>query len=316
MGVNLLNTKAKDPTEAVFGVDNEGNVFKAALSEGPHWIVAGQSGSGKSVYMNSILASMMYHALPQELIIMAIDPKMVEFGPYKGLPFCPVDPVTNMNDAYALLGYLVYEMDRRYNDNLKGAGVRNIKDYNKWVEDHPTEAAEKGFERLPFIICVIDEYADMIMTTGPETSDLIIRLAQKARAAGITCLIATQRPSADIISPTIKANVPARIGLKTTDTTNSMIIIDEAGCEKLNGYGDSIVKLTDGAMHRVQGPFISDAELYRVFDELKSKFPPPEILDYKQICVDLGIAEWEEEYGDDVPYEDRHVVKPKRRRMF
>lgn len=187
MGVNLLNTKAGDPTEAVFGVDNEGNMFKAMLSSGPHWIVAGQSGSGKSVYMNSILASMMYHAHPDELIIMAIDPKMVEFAPYTGLPFCPIDPVTNMGDAFALLSYLVWEMDRRYNDNLKGAGVRNIKDYNKWVEDHPTEAAEKGFERMPFIVCVIDEFADMVMTTGPETTDLIIRLAQKVYKFNYYC---------------------------------------------------------------------------------------------------------------------------------
>lgn len=288
---SLLNTKAYDPTDAVFGKDLEGNTFHTPLSKGPHWIVAGQSGSGKSVYMNSILCSLMYHSTPEELIIMAIDPKQVEFGNYTGLPFVPVPPVTNMGDAYGLLAYLVWLMDERYND-LKVLGVKNIEEYNEIVrynEEDLTKAIdglnglieklnipvddvenhegiesfckehiedyqnkilnaseeseieelenemkqyskaielskerikrleyrkiieEKEFFGMEYIVCVIDEYADMVMQEKT-VEDLIIRLAQKARAAGITLLIATQRPSADIISPTIKANVPARIG--------------------------------------------------------------------------------------------------------
>lgn len=307
---SLLNTKAIDPTHAVLGLDTSGKPFGVALSDGPHWILAGQTGSGKSVYANSALASCMYHASPEELIIMVIDPKKVEFEPYIGLPFCPIDPVTDMNDAYGLLAYLCWEMDKRY-EIMASSKVRNIKDYNQKF----LEAKEKGkvFHEsgyMKYIICVIDEYADLVMTEK-SVEDLIIRLAQKARAAGISLLIATQRPSADIISSTIKANVPARIGLKTTDSMNSLIIIDENGCEKLAGYGDSIVKLKDGSMVRVQGPFISDPELHGIFDYLRDKWGVPEPFDYKSKCVEYGLAQWMDEYDDDVPMKDRHVKKPK-----
>lgn len=309
---SLLKTLAYDPTDAVFGLDTNGEVFHTPISKGPHWIVAGQTGSGKSVYVNSMMASVMFHAVPDELKIMVIDPKKVEFEPYKGLPYCPIDPVTDMNDAYGLLSYLCWEMDRRY-EVLAAMKVRNIEDYNQKIEELKKEGKEDEIPedgRMAYIICIIDEYADLVMTEK-SVEDLIIRLAQKARAAGISLLIATQRPSADIVSSTIKANVPARIGLKTTDSMNSMIVIDEPGCEKLAGYGDSIVKLTDGSMVKVQGPFISDGELHTIFDHLREKYGEPDRIDFKTICVENGLAEWMEDYEDDVPMSQRHIKKPK-----
>lgn len=257
------------------------------------------------------MASIMFHSSPEELKIMTIDPKKVEFEAYTGLPFCPIDPVTDMNDAYGLLSYLCWEMDRRY-EVLQEMKVRNIEDYNQKYESLKAEGKltpkvkEEG--RMAYMICIIDEYADLVMTEK-SVEDFIIRLAQKARAAGISLLIATQRPSADIISSTIKANVPARIGLKTTDSMNSMIVIDEPGCEKLAGYGDSIIKMTDGSMIRVQGPFISDDELNAIFAELREKWGPPTPIDFKTICVEQGLADWAEEYDDNVPMSQRHVKK-------
>lgn len=289
---NLLNTKANDPTTAAFGTKLDGTPFAADLSEGPHWIVAGQTGSGKSVYMNSLLMSIMYHSSPKELEIYAIDPKKVEFGIYKGIPFMPVPPVTDTSDAFGLVAYITWLMDDRY-EYLEDVEVKNIKEYNqlydygdKWVEQLREKLmmfeesqyiskksksakaieevkeileAEKvkfdkeaddneliklfdraykqtknkfestnrnydkimkgeGHKRMTYIVVVIDEYADLVMT-NPEIEDLVIRLAQKARACGISLLIATQRPSASIISPTIKANVPGA-------TFNDLILTD------------------------------------------------------------------------------------------
>jgi DNA segregation ATPase FtsK/SpoIIIE-like protein len=315
----LLETKAYDPTDAVFGLTQEGETFHTPLSKGPHWIVAGQTGSGKSVYMNSLLISIMAHSTPDELTLFTIDPKKVEFGPYKGLPFCGADPITEMTDAYGLLLYQVWLMDERYK-LLKDAGVKNIEEYNEWFTEHKDKEGEKPrackipHERMKYMVSVIDEYADLVMQER-ECEDLIVRLAQKARACGITLLIATQRPSADIISPTIKANVPARIGLKTTDGTNSMIVIDEGGLEKLRGYGDSIVKLVDGTMVRIQGPYISNPEIDRIFEYFKANYPAPNPVDFKQICVDEGLAQWADDYADDVPYDERHIKKARRSRF-
>lgn len=382
---NLLNTKANDPTTAAFGTKLDGTPFSTDLSDGPHWIVAGQTGSGKSVYMNSILMSIMYHASPKELEIYAIDPKKVEFGVYKGIPFMPVPPVTDPSDAYGLISYITWLMDDRY-EYLEDVEVKNIKEYNllydygdKWLEDLKErldmfentqyiskksqskkaieeikeflqmdnikfdENADKseliklfnrsykqtknryestkinydkirkgeGHKRMTYIVVVIDEYADLVMT-NPEIEDLVVRLAQKARACGISLLIATQRPSASIISPTIKANVPARIGLKVTDSTNSSIVIDEPGLEKLKGYGDSIVVLKDGTQERVQGPFITNEEIAATFDYLKEEYGSPELFDYKSKAVELGLVQWSEDYDENTPFEEKHVKKPKK----
>lgn len=306
-----FNNRAKDPTHAVFGLDTEGNVFHGCISEGPHWLVCGQTGSGKSVFMNAILVSMMVHAHPDELKITWIDPKQVEAGAYVGLPYCPVDPVTNMGDAYGLIQFYCYEMDRRYGV-LKDTGTKQLSEFNEWVEKNPDEAERRGYQKLPYYVCVIDEYADMVMQEKT-VEEGIVRLGQKSRAAGIHLLIATQRPSVNIISPTLKSNIPSRICLRVADATNSSIVLDETGGEKLAGYGDSLIKDKSGEITRVQGPYLTNDELARIFTQLRDRYGSPEPFDFKTFVVEHGLCEWDKDYPEGTPVEEMHVKKPKGR---
>lgn len=309
--IKTVTSRAEDPTEAVFGLDLHGNVVHKCISDGPHWIVCGQTGSGKSVFMNQILVTMMSHTTPDELKIIWVDPKKVEAGAYKGSPFCPIDPVTDMNDAYGLMLYLAWEMDRRY-DDLESVGVKNLMEFNEWVDKHPDEAKERGLEKMPFFVCIIDEYADMV-AQNKEVEAPIIRLGQKARAAGLHLLIATQRPSASILSPSLKANVPSRVCMRVADSTNSMIVMDEPGGEKLRGYGDCYIKDKAGNMTRCQGAFIENDEIDRIFDDLKDTYGSPDTIDYKQIAVDQGLCEWAGDYDEDTPWKDKHLKAIKKR---
>lgn len=311
MPKNELRTKASDPTSAVFGVDPDGKAVVLDISSGPHWLCCGQTGSGKSVYVNNILVSMICHSLPSELKIAWIDPKKVEATAYVDLPYCLVNPVTDMNDAYGLIAYVTWLMDERYSV-LESLKLKKIDEYNEWVDENPEEAEQRGLEKWPYIVIVIDEYADLVMV-APEVEKNIARLGQKARASGTHLIIATQRPSADIVTGIIKANVPSRIGLKTTDSNNSLIVLDETGCETLRGYGDSLVKTVNGDMLRAQGPFISNGEIDVIFKQLRDLYGVCEEVDYKTVCVEQGLCEWAENYDDDVPSSQRHVVKPKRR---
>lgn len=317
MATQMLRTKAKSPTHAIFGLDSNGDTFSYEIGAGPHWIVCGETGSGKSVYLNAIFITMMVHSHPDELKIFMVDPKLVEFAPYEGSPYCPIKPVTDMNDAYGLLIYLTMLMDERYK-KLSDVGVKQISEYNDFIDKNPEEAKIKGLTKMPYIIVAIDEYADMVMQNR-EVEAPIIRLGQKSRAAGIHCIIATQRPSADIISPNIKANIPSRVCLKVADSVNSMIVIDEAGGEKLAGYGDSLVKVREG-MTRVQGPYITNDELHKILNHLKEKYKNNPVLgedyqNYKQILVDSEKFEWAEEYSEDTSMDERKI-KPIRSRGF
>lgn len=309
-----MRSRAVDPTHAAFGYTLDGKPASYVISEGPHWIVCGQTGSGKSVFANQILISMMFHSYPNELKIMWVDPKKVEAGPYKGCPFCPIDPVLDMGDAYGLMMYLTWEMDRRY-DDLEEVGAKNIVGFNKWVKENPEKAKEKGLEPMPYMVAMIDEYADMV-AQEPEVEKPIIRLGAKARACGIHLIIATQRPSATIISGNLKANIPGRICLKVADGTNSMIVLDEYGGEDLLGMGDALVKDKNGKIRRMQGAYVDDEEeIPDIFAALREKFGSPEPINYKQIVVDNGLCQWAEEYDEDTPIEDRHVKSlPRRRR--
>lgn len=310
----MLNTKALSPTHALMGVDLDGNTVSMEIGAGPHWIICGQTGSGKSVTINSILISMMYHTIPaEELIITWVDPKKVEATAYIDCPFCPINPITDMGDAFGLMQYLTWEMDRRYED-LSAINAKKIADFNNWVEEHPQEAKAKNLKKMPYWVVVIDEFADMIMQTQ-EVEAPIIRLAQKSRAAGIHLMIATQRPSVDIITGTIKANIPARIAMKVADTNNSLIIMDEPGAEKLRGYGDSYIKTTTEFV-RVQFPFVTDDEIAAIMKSLREKYGTPKPIDYKTVVVQEGLCDWAEEYDESVPIEDRHVIKKARRRSF
>ena len=347
MSNNILTTKANNPTTAIFGVKMDGKPYVEDISSGPHWLVAGTTGSGKSVSVNGMLISCLYHATPDELQIFAIDPKKVEFGMYAGLPFLPVDPITTMGDAYGLLAYLVLEMDARYAE-LEKYGFKNIDTYNEWVVNNPKEVEklnnqirkdnsklEKGtkeyqelyqreIERMKFVICVIDEYAELTEDPNSQGCDELIQsLAQKARASGIHLIVATQRPSADVMSPTIRSNIPSRIGLRVSDTSSSNIILGEVPegmltADQLKGKGDSIVKDASGEFTRVQAHFISEEETKSLFDYLKDKYERTPFIDYKQIVIDditgRVQVEWEEDYDENTPWEDKHVKKARRRR--
>ena len=309
-GDSLLKTKAKNPTSAVLGVDADGAPFVTEISAGPHWLCCGQTGSGKSVYVNNILISMMSHSLPSELKIAWVDPTKVEATAYIDLPYCIVNPVTDMADAYGLLQYLVWLMDDRY-ATLEKLKLKKIEEYNDYVRENPDRAQEMDLEPFPYIVLVVDEYADLV-AVEPDVEQSIARLGQKARASGIHLIIATQRPSADIVTGIIKANVPSRIGLKTTDSNNSNIVLGESGCENLRGNGDSLVRLVDGSLVRVQGPFIRNEEIDRIFASLRELYGKCEEFDYKTFVVDKGLCDWAEDYGPDTPAKDRHVKKKRR----
>lgn len=309
--MQTIKSRAKDPTHAIFGKTPQGDTLDIALSAGPHWIICGETNSGKSVFANHLLVSLMCHNHPDQIKMVWVDPKMVEASAYVDLPFCPINPVIDMNDAYGLIQYFVWEMERRYS-LLAKAGKKKLADYNQWIADNPEEAATNGHEQLPYMVCVIDEYADMVMQVK-EVEEGIIRLGQKARAAGIHLLIMTQRPSVTIISPTLKANIPGRVCLKVADSTNSSIVLDQTGGEKLKGFGDALVKW-GSSLERVQGPFLSDDELAGIFADLRNRYGTPEPINYKQIVVDAGLCVWAEDYDDTVPMSERHVKKPPRSR--
>lgn len=306
MGMNMLKTKAKDPTHAVFGKTLTGETFAVPLSTGPHWIVAGSTGMGKSVTVNSILVSMLSHAHPDELKIFWVDPKMVEAAAYVNLPHCPINPIINMADASAFLEYLVEEMERRYRI-LAETGFKHMKDFNEWFDTHRAEAEAKRYAKMPYFVCVIDEWADLVMQ-DKSVDDPVMRLGQKARASGIHVMIATQRPSAEILSSKIKANIASRICMGVVDSMNSLIVLDQTGAEKLNTPGDSLV-MYKGDITRVKFPYLSDDEIANIFAELRSKYPKSEPIDYKQFMIDHGTFEWAEEYDEDTPWEEKHLAK-------
>ena len=231
--------------------------------------------SGKSVYVNSLLISAMSHATPDELKIFAIDPKKVEFSKYIDLPYCPINPVTDMRDAYGLLAFAVWEMERRYKI-IQAAGVKQLSEYNDFYDKNPDSEVAKKYGRMPYMIFVIDEYADL-QSISPNTETLCKSLAQKGRASGIILLLATQRPSADVISTTLRSNFPSRICLKVDNSTSSQIVLGDGvdrayNGSKLKGHGDSFVLDQRGNCERVQGIYISNEEIDAIFDFLKEKY--------------------------------------------
>lgn len=303
---NMLKTLAENPTDAIFGLQPDGEIFKMPISTTPHMIIAGQTGSGKSVYVNALLISMISHATPEELQIFWIDPKKVEATAYIQLPYCPTDPIINMADAYGLIYYLIGLMEERY-EILSETKTKNLEEYNKWYEKN-LESVSNKWGKMPYIICVIDEFADLI-EQFPEIEKGIQRLCQKARAAGIHLIICTQRPSVNVITGNIKANIPTRICLKVADGINSHIILDDIGGEKLRGNGDSLIKSErNDSFMRVQGLYISNEEIETIFKSLREKYGKPKFIDYKQKCVDWGYVEWENEYAENIPWDKKHVV--------
>jgi len=272
------------------GKDIAGNPVVADLGKMPHLLVAGTTGSGKSVAINAMILSLLYKSEPRHVRLILIDPKMLELSVYQGIPHLLAPVVTDMKQAANALHWCVAEMDRRYK-LMNWLGVRNLSGYNHKVADaekhgKPLEdpnTLESGepqpLKALPVIVVVIDELADLMMTTGKKVEELIARLAQKARAAGIHLVLATQRPSVDVITGLIKANIPARIGFQVASKVDSRTILDQSGADALLGAGDMLyLPPGTGLPQRVHGAFVADHEVHKVVDHLKS-LAAPEYID-------------------------------------
>ncbi len=259
--------KAKSKSSFAVGKDIGGNCIVGNISRLPHMLIAGTTGSGKSVCMNSIIISLLYKASPEDVKLIMVDPKMVELGIYNGIPHLLIPVVTDPKKAAGSLQWAVAEMMRRYKA-MSDAGVRDLESYNSIVESQQTEG-----KKLPQVVVIIDELADLMLVAAKEVEESICRIAQMGRAAGIHLIIATQRPSADVITGLMKANIPSRIAFAVASAMESRIILDTQGAEKLVGKGDMLyAPIGNGKPKRVQGCFVSDPEVEAVATYVKDNF--------------------------------------------
>lgn len=265
------------------GKDIEGRPAVRDLATMPHVLVAGTTGSGKSVCLNSVLVSFLYKASPDEVKLMMIDPKRVEMAMYADLPHLVHPVVTETSLAKTALEWAVAEMDSRY-DCLAKFGVKNIKDYNRKLssfgDEKPQEYAD--LKPMPYLVIVIDELADLMLTAGKDVEGCLVRLAQLARAAGIHLIVATQRPSVDVVTGLIKANFPCRVSFQVANKYDSRTILDTAGAEQLLGKGDMLYKPTGGKLQRLHGPFVTDDEVQAVVDHWRRQCAPQYEVDFTE----------------------------------
>ncbi|MFA5372356.1 MAG: DNA translocase FtsK 4TM domain-containing protein [Sideroxydans sp.] len=274
------------PLTMAMGKDISGKPVVVDLGKMPHVLVAGTTGSGKSVAINAMILSLLYKSTPQQVRLLLVDPKMLELSVYEGIPHLLAPVVTDMRQAAAALNWCVQEMDKRYK-LMAALGVRNIAGYNQQVREaikagvpltNPftlTPDNPEALEELPYIVVFIDELADMMMVVGKKVEELIARLAQKARASGIHLVLATQRPSVDVITGLIKANVPTRVAFQVSSKIDSRTILDQMGAEALLGQGDMLyLPPGSGYPQRVHGAFVSDQEVHRVTEHLKAHGEP------------------------------------------
>lgn len=264
--------KAKDLSlDVPLGKDVEGKVISADLRKMPHLLIAGSTGSGKSVAINTIITSILMKSYPEDVKLVLIDPKMVELSVYNGIPHLLIPVVTDAKLATNALRKTVKEMERRYQLFATG-GVRNITEYNQKVAENNADKNNSVMEKLPYIVVIVDELSDLMMVAGHDVEDAIVRLAQMARAAGIHMILATQRPSVDVITGLIKANVPSRISFAVSSGVDSRTILDQVGAEKLLGRGDMLFLPIGGAKpERVQGAFISVTEVEKIVSWVKEQ---------------------------------------------
>jgi S-DNA-T family DNA segregation ATPase FtsK/SpoIIIE len=283
---DIISSKEFENSKAALtmalGKDIQGKPVCVDLHKLPHLLVAGTTGSGKSVAVHSMIVSLLYKHDIENLKFLMIDPKMLELSTYEGLPHLLHPVVTDMNEAKSVLHWCVQEMERRYRF-MMDLNVRNIQSYNKQLKQNidngiktvygPTEGNnEKYHEKLPYIVVVVDEFADMMQTVGKKVEDLITRLAQKARAAGIHLILATQRPSVNVITGLIKANIPTRIGLKVSSNIDSRTILDSMGAEQLLGLGDMLFRGSGtNVLQRIHGAFVSEGEITKIADFLRDQ---------------------------------------------
>lgn len=267
---NIPETYEDKKTLFALGKDLMGNCVYGELHKMPHLLIAGATGSGKSVCVNSIITSILMRAKPDEVRMLLVDPKKVEFTPYKQIPHLLGPIITDGEEANRALKVIVAMMDKRY-ELFSLAGVRNITSYNTYLDHHPEEQLEK----LPWIVVVIDELADLMLVAAKEVEASIQRITQLARAAGIHLIVATQRPSVDVITGIIKANIPSRIAFAVSSAVDSRTILDQAGAEKLLGNGDMLyIPVGDTVATRVQGVFVSDAEVQAICDFVSGQAKP------------------------------------------
>ena len=279
---------AASPLTLALGKDIAGSSVVADIAKMPHLLVAGTTGSGKSVGVNAMLLSILCKSTPEEVRLILVDPKMLELSVYEGVPHLLAPVVTDMKEAAHALNWCVAEMERRYR-LMAALGVRNLAGFNRQVKearenqtpltdpfwDPDSELPAEELEHLPSIVVVIDEFADMMMIVGKKVEQLIARIAQKARAAGIHLVLATQRPSVDVITGLIKANIPARIGFQVSSKVDSRTILDQGGAEQLLGHGDMLFLPPGTALpQRVHGAFVSDDEVHRVVQDWKRRGEP------------------------------------------
>ena len=256
---------ATDPLSFAIGKDIGGNAVIGELNSMPHVLIAGQTGSGKSVMINSLISSLLFRNSPAELKLILVDPKQVELAPYNGVPHLLTPVIVEPEKTLSALKWAVNEMERRYS-LLAEFGHRQIKSYNN---------DKKIEEKMPYIVIVIDELADLMMVAARDVEGLIVRIAQKARAVGIHLVLATQRPSVNVITGLIKANIPARIAFTVASQIDSRTIIDQGGAEKLLGKGDSLMTTAQHPKpRRVQVAFVDDPELVKVINQIKTQRPP------------------------------------------
>ncbi|HCH70365.1 MAG TPA: cell division protein FtsK [Colwellia sp.] len=282
--------ESSSPLAMVLGKDIAGEPVVVDLAKMPHLLVAGTTGSGKSVGVNTMIVSLLYKSTPEDVRLIMIDPKMLELSVYEGIPHLLTEVVTDMKDAANALRWCVGEMERRYK-LMSALGVRNLKGYNKkvltaiaegeqlidpiWQPSDGLDQTPPLLEKLPSIVVIVDEFADMMMIVGKKVEELIARIAQKARAAGIHLILATQRPSVDVITGLIKANIPTRMAFQVSSGLNSRTILDQQGAEQLLGMGDMLyLPPGTGVPTRVHGAFIDDHEVHAVVKDWKSRGGP------------------------------------------
>ena len=298
---------AQSPLSMALGHDISGEPVVEDLAKMPHLLVAGTTGSGKSVGLNAMILSILFKASPEDVRLIMVDPKMLELAVYEGIPHLLTPVVTDMKDAANALRWCVAEMERRYR-LMAAMGVRNVGGFNRKVRDaqkanaplldplwqpdpllDEEDQSAPELETLPFIVVIIDEFADMMMIVGKKVEELIARIAQKARAAGIHLILATQRPSVDVITGLIKANVPTRIAFQVSSKVDSRTILDQGGAEQLLGHGDMLYLPAGSPLPvRVHGAFVDDDEVHRVVESWKELAEP----NYLESILD-GVSETE-----------------------
>lgn len=318
---------ALDPLGFAIGRDISGEAVVGKLNKMPHLLIAGQTGSGKSVMINTLLTSLLYRNAPSDMKLILVDPKQVEMAPYEDIPHLLTPVITEPEKTISALKWAVNEMERRYK-LLAEEKVRDIASYNKKIQSGGTKIAvedEEGHKQqvedgaMPYIVIVIDELADLMMVAARDVEALIVRLAQKARAVGIHLVLATQRPSVDVITGLIKANVPARIAFTVASQIDSRTILDQVGAEKLLGQGDMLMKTADmGKPKRIQGAWVMDEEVMKITDYLRDQSAPQYNDEIVSQPVQLNgkggvVMDFDHEGGDDM-YNDalRVVIESKK----